>query len=52
MRAYIELKIYDWSAYPHIHSSEFVTASEAALHFPMLRTDNLTGAVVGPSIAL
>ncbi|KAL6069099.1 Glycerol-3-phosphate dehydrogenase [Balamuthia mandrillaris] len=42
----LQLKLYDWIAYPHIHNSYFLTSGQALQHFPQIQPEGLHGAVV------
>ena len=43
---FIQLKLYDWIAYPHLHDSYFVSAEEASKLFPMIKKEGLKGAMI------
>eukprot|EP01104_Vermistella_antarctica_P002353 TRINITY_DN1261_c0_g1_i2.p1 TRINITY_DN1261_c0_g1~~TRINITY_DN1261_c0_g1_i2.p1 ORF type:complete len:515 (+),score=149.04 TRINITY_DN1261_c0_g1_i2:205-1749(+) len=43
---YLELKLYDIIAYPHIHNSYLIMADEATGRFPVLEKEGLKGAIV------
>ncbi|KAL9649367.1 hypothetical protein ABK040_016194 [Willaertia magna] len=43
---YLQLKIYDWIAIPRILSSYFVNTMEALRLFPMIKQEELKGAVI------
>eukprot|EP00761_Pharyngomonas_kirbyi_P000503 gb/GECH01000503.1/.p1 GENE.gb/GECH01000503.1/~~gb/GECH01000503.1/.p1 ORF type:complete len:584 (+),score=160.39 gb/GECH01000503.1/:1-1752(+) len=44
--SFFQLKLYDWIAYPHIHSSDYIPSGKAKTQFPQLKDEGLEGAVV------